>query len=251
MLMACVAGGLAFSRPPVADDQPKLPDGISSKDLNDQKDERSVLAKAVNAAFTKGGFDDMVERLATPDRQRIGEFSEQEFKELDGRIEQIRKNWKEKYGQDFDASSEKLLDGFVVIHEGEVTDPTAAKNNWPVAATNGRKNGGESNTADSVKALDKGRNVAIVWVPNSHDLRGIIMSMIHESIDDWRIDIPDTITGQQVYGNVKNALTQVGDNSAFWPADVNDAYRFVGHTVFMALYDVPVEIGNTRRAENN
>src|SRR4051794_30667909 len=65
-----------------------LPAGFATKDLNDQQDERAVLAAATNAAMTKHGFDDLIERLSTPDRKRIGDFAKQDFSELDGRIDQ-------------------------------------------------------------------------------------------------------------------------------------------------------------------
>src|SRR4051794_37955251 len=48
----------------------------------DAKDIRETLAQTTEAAVKKGTFDDLSERLAAPDRQRIGKFAEQKFDDL-------------------------------------------------------------------------------------------------------------------------------------------------------------------------
>lgn len=225
-----------------------LPQGFSPKQLNDQQDVRAVLASATNAAVTKGGFDDLVERLSSADRKRMEGFADREFTELDGRIEQIRKNWEQKYGQSLNLDDSKLFEGFVTVYEGEVTDATTARAHWPVAVRPARD--AAVNTVQSAEYLENGRNVAIVTVPTSHNLPAISVSMIHEVVDDWRIDIPDNVTGEQVYQGVKTALTIVGDNVAAWPSDVNEAQRMLGHRLLMALYNVPQDPDPKRAAAN-
>jgi len=215
-----------------------LPNGITARELNDQQDVRAVLAAATNAAVTNGGFDDLIERLSTKDRERIGDFAEQEFAEIDGRVDQIRKNWEQKYGSSFNLDNARLFEGFVQVTEGEVSDASTARQHWPVHARPARE---DTRAASSNEYIENGRNVAIVQVPASHDLPAITISMIHEPVDDWRIDLPDSITGQMIHDNVKSALTTLGDNVASWPADVNEAYRAVGHRLLMAVCDVPHE----------
>jgi len=242
-----VAGGAwAWGADPTApaakpEAMPEVPAGVTAKVLNDEKDEQGVLAKAANAAMTKGGFDDLIERLSTPDRNRIGDFVKRDFAELDGRVDQIRKNWKTKYGSDFDASA-AMFDGFLKIKEGEITNPTEVSRHWPVSpvmTADGAKTVA-SNAPESVKYLDQGRNVAVVMFPASHGLPGTTVSMIHEAVDDWRIDVPDNLSGQQIYDNLKTALTSFGDNVAAWPADQTEAYRNIGHRVVMSVYGLPV-----------
>lgn len=281
-----------------------LPAGITAKDLNDQEDIRSVLASAVNAAFTKGGFDDMVERFTTNDRKRIGEFAERDFAELDGRIEQIRQAWEQKYGQSFNLDNPQLFAGFVRIQEGEISDVAALGSSWPVKAKvkdgygqpvgdrvsgtptgagasgqdrwdkadragdaagaamkDGRLGDAARHTGEAAAAaggavahdaavavgvaepqyLERGRNVAVVTVPTSHGMPGVRLSMIQEPVDDWRIDLPNQVTGQQLYENVKTALTHVGENVQSLPADVNEAYRKVGHCVLLAMHGIPLD----------
>lgn len=224
------------ANPTINDTKPVLPQGVTPKQLNDQQDVRAVIAAATNAGMTKGGFDDMIERLSSADRKRIGDFAKQDFTELDGRIEQISKNWQQKYGQTFDLNNDKLFEGFVTVYEGEITEAAAARTHWPVPVRVSRDVA--ANTETTVDYLENGRNVAIVTVPTSHKMPALTISMIHEPVDDWRIDIPDNITGQQIHDNVKTALTKLGDNVAAWPADVNEAYRAVGHKLLMAMYDV-------------
>ena len=90
---------------------------IAAKTLNDQKDQRGVLAKISNHALTKGGFDDVIERLSTPDRKRIGDFAKRDFADLDGRVDQIRKNWTTKYGKDFDMTEALFADFTVLLND--------------------------------------------------------------------------------------------------------------------------------------
>lgn len=410
----------------------QFPNGITPKQLNDQEDVRSVLAAATNAAFTKGGFDDMVERFTAADRNRIGDFAKQDFTELDGRIDQIRQAWEQKYGQSFNLDNQQLFAGFVQIQEGEISDTTALAGQWPVkawskdgyrgdhlgsqtdinrdrgmgtpadinrdrdpmrpadpnrpnidttpgarpdptapgtdptgreprtgiqggtgaggsagvggagvsgsvgadpsgAGVSGSANvggtgiSGSANVNDPTRPsggiagsgtgaprtgatdpqtgihggtgaggaagvgertdrvdpaipagtgrdlardpnttpgrdvnvagrdlddrrlggdmsyLERGRNVALVTVPASHGMPGLHLSMIQEPVDDWRIDLPDKLSGQQIHDNLKTALTHVGENINSLPADVNEAYRHVAHTVLMAMHGVPID----------
>jgi hypothetical protein len=220
--------------------EPNLPPGATAKVLNDQKDELGVLAKATNAAMTKNGLDNFVARLATPDYKRMKDFAnKQDVSEINGRIDQINKNWKTKYGDEFDASK-AIYDGFAMVKEGEISNPGEFQKNWPVPTSpvmtaDGAKTVA-ANTADTDKYLDQGRNVAVVNFPASHNLPAFTISMVHEAVDDWRIDVPDDVTGQQVYNNLKTALTSFGDNVAAWPADKTEAYRDLGHRVLMSAY---------------
>jgi len=220
--------------------EPALPAGVTPKVLDNFKQIRKVLASATDAAVTKGGFDNLIDRLTSPDRKRIGDFSEHEFAELDGRIDQIRKNWKLKYGDDLNMT-DAFLDGFVVITEGEIANPDVAQKNWPVPAdSNAKPNSVAPNNADTIKYLDKGRDVALVYYPTSHDLASVTVSMIREpGLYDWRIDVPDNLTGQVIHDRLKDTLTAFGDNVAGWPSEARDAYRMLSHRVLLAVYGLP------------
>jgi len=89
----------------------------------DAKDIKDTLATATEAAVTKGGFDDLVERFVDHDRDRLSKFANQKFDDLDGRIAQLQKDWKEKYGQDFKfehSANDVLNEQFAKITQGEI-----------------------------------------------------------------------------------------------------------------------------------
>jgi len=103
--------------------------GIGSADKASEKQTKSaeeihdVMAQVAEAAITKGGLDDAVERFVDADRNRLGQ--QQDALKADdtikGRIAQIQKDWKAKYNQDFDIKDEDKVYNlaFAQITEGE------------------------------------------------------------------------------------------------------------------------------------
>src|SRR5262245_33569586 len=129
LVAACLSGGVLWAADPAP--QPMaFPQGFTAKELHDQQDVRAIFQQVTNAALTKGGFNDVLERLSSADRNRFKDLPKQDTTELDGRIAQIQKIWKEKYGKAFDMD-DKALTSFVVVREGEITDPAVAKMHWP------------------------------------------------------------------------------------------------------------------------
>lgn len=220
----------------------QLPPGTAPKQLNDQEDVRSILGSTVNAAVTKGAFDDLSERFSTADRKRLGDFVKRDFPALDAKVDQLRTAWKAKYGQDIKMDDKQQLNAMLLVLEGEVTDPALAKLHWPLRVTNTRSNEPiqASDSSSSAEYLDKGRNVAIVTIPStSNAMPTLYLSMLHENVDSWRIDIPDSISGEQIYNNLLANLTRFAEKIDSWPANVNEASRQLTYTVFSAVYNVP------------
>jgi hypothetical protein len=93
-------------------------------------------------------------------------------------------------------------------------------------------------TTGGDRNLDQGRNVAYVTVAASHILPELKVPLIHELPDMWKIDVPDSVTGQKLYDNLLKHLTMADEQKDQWPSDVNDAYRMVSHHVLMAILDV-------------
>ena len=54
---------------------------------------------------------------------------------------------------------------------------------------------------------------------------------------DWRIDIPDNLTANQIQQNLTNQIQQITQMKGQWPDDATEAQRIVSHRVMMALYD--------------
>jgi hypothetical protein len=197
----------------------------------------TLLGQVTNASLTKGGFDDLVERFNDADRNRIGAWikdknNKDKLDILDGRIAQFQKDWKAKYGNDFKIHKDDTVFGnamFTVI-QGEIgKDAQLAGERVP--AGDNTKTGKDQN-------LEKGRNVAYVDVAASHSLPEVKVPLIHELPDMWKIDVPDSVTGQVLYDNLLKHLTMVNEHKDQWPGDENDAYRLVAHHVLMAVMDV-------------
>lgn len=218
----------------------------------------TMLAQVTNASLTKGGFNDVVERFNDADRNRIGSFwkdknNKEKIEVLDGRIAQFQKDWKAKYGQDFHIMKDDVVFGGTptfTVARGEIgTDAQLAGKQLPA---------GEKVTSSDVKDaakdhsgntkldqnLEKGRNVAVVTVAESHGLPELKVPLIHELPDLWKIDVPDNVTGQKLYDNLLKQLTMADEQKDKWPADVNEGYRAVAHHVLMAVLDVDEHAGH-------
>jgi len=217
----------------------------------------TMLAQVSNASLTKGGFNDLVERFNDADRNRIGTFfkdaaNRDKIAVLDGRIAQFQKDWKAKYGQDFHIMKDDVVFGNpqFSVARGEIgRDAQLAGQQLPAGekVTGNDVKQAAKNPTDNDKLdrnLEKGRNVAVVTVAESHGLPELKVPLIHELPDLWKIDVPDSVTGQKLYDNLLTHLTMANEQKDKWPADVNDAYRAVTHHVLIAVLDVNEHAGH-------
>lgn len=209
-------------------------------------DIRETLREAANACLTKGGFDDLVERFAEADRNRLGkdDFTDKDHPTLDGRIAQIQKDWEAKYNQEFKiASGDALGAAFASIVQTNRDSARLASER--VAPSDPQVPGHNPNApidrADTNRTAD--RDTATVTVAASHGLPAVTIPMVSEFPNRWKIDVPDTYSAQQLHDSLLKHLTMVGDNKDKWPADRNEAYRFVTHHVLMALSDSTSDFG--------
>jgi hypothetical protein len=96
---------------------------------NNKEEIHDVLAQVAEAAMTKDGLDDLVERFVDADRNRIGQNQAalDDNDALDAKIAQLQDDWKAKYSAEFDIKDEDALygQGFAMISEGEI--PEAAR----------------------------------------------------------------------------------------------------------------------------
>jgi hypothetical protein len=230
----------------------------SKEEIND------VLAQVAEAAMTKEGLDDMVERFVDADRNRIGkdEAAIKNQAELDGLVAQLQQDWKAKYTHEFDIKDEdKVYDGFAMITEGEITKDSAQQAGAQIKVDTDRNPDGsvkadvkvenktgvdapkvntDGQTAADKNLNDPGRNIASVTIPASHGLPEVKVPLIHEA-GGWKIDVPDTLDANKLRDNVKNALTMCKENKDKWPADENEAYRVVSHKILAAIMDKPLQ----------
>jgi hypothetical protein len=217
---------------------------------------RDVIAQVAEAAVTKGGLDDLVERLVDQDRNRLGQGQLDNHADLDGRIDQFRKDWQAKYNQEFDIKNEEQAfpNSMFGITQGEIGRNAAgaelkvdvdrnADGSQTAKVDVDRKSGVDrpDSAAADANRNDPGRNVATIQVQSSHGMPALTVPMIHEMPDRWRIDVPNTLTADKLKANVLAHLTAADEMKDQWPGDVNQAYAMIAHHVLMALMDQPVQ----------
>jgi len=215
----------------------------------DAEDIRETLKSVTHAAFTKGGFDDLVERFVDADRNRLGQdgFPEREHQTLDGRIAQLQKDWKAKYDQDFKMSDkeEVFTASFAQIIQSEIGQGARLAGERTPAEPGAEPRVDAPRPRDDTQRLgggdtnrEPGRNIATVTIPAGHGLPELRVPLIHEFPDVWRIDIPDNYSAQQLHDNLLKHLTSFNEQKDQWPNDPNEAYRAAAHHVLTAVMNV-------------
>jgi len=238
----------------------------ASKDQSKHAEEiHDVMAQVAEAAITKGGLDDLVERFVDADRNRLGQ-NKDALKEDDtfkGRVAQIQKDWKDKFNQDFDIKDEDKVYNlaFAQIMEGEQgkartasgvdinanVNPDTGKANVDVNNRTGvdaPKTNTDGQAAADTNRNDPGRNIATVHIVESHGMPALDVPLIHEA-GGWKLDIPDSVDAAKLRSNMLTALTDIGEKKDKWPGEVDDAYRHLTHRVLLAIFDKQPEAGAT------
>src|SRR5215213_8612536 len=96
-----------------------FPAGVKAREAEDPNDIHKAFEGLTEAAVTRGGFDDVVERLVDQDRNRIGKYAGKQFNDLDATADAINKAWKEKYGKDFELEPKEAFKSVALIR-GEI-----------------------------------------------------------------------------------------------------------------------------------
>src|SRR5215204_2484021 len=113
-----------------------LPAGIQKATKDDSEDIRAALADLSEAVMSKS-FHSVRNKLVDADRNRLKDLKDDDAT-FAGRIEQIRKDWKAKYGKDFDIEHKVAFGqdykNFTIV-QGEIANP-ALLSNWPVENKN-------------------------------------------------------------------------------------------------------------------
>jgi len=214
----------------------------------DAKDIRKSIAALTTEAVTKGDMNHIVNRFVDADRNRIKNsdtYSQDYGENLDGRIEQVNKTWKDKYGHSFDIdhANDVFNDQFASVQQGQIgRDATLAS---AVIGNSEQRNPSNTNNAagndKSDENLENGRSIALVTVSGHHGLPALRVPMIHEMPDAWRINVPDSLDAAKLRQNLTDQLTALGSDPSQWPGDENEAYRLVGHRALMAVLNQPVQ----------
>jgi hypothetical protein len=225
---------------------------------------RQVLREVTNAALTKDGFDDIIERFTEADRNRLGkdEFTDQDHEVLDGRIAQLQKDWQEKYNAEFNLANFNTVYGptFARISQqpgatlagerraptGEQQAPAGSPNEvqrrtdtpgnpeGTQRRTDGRADTGAGARADTGDAATGGDDAYVTFAA-SHGLPEVRVPMRREAMGRWKIDIPDNYSSRQFHDNLLKHLTFFGQQKSQWPENQDQAYQMASHYVLMAI----------------
>src|SRR5262249_54355739 len=110
----------------------------------DASEIRQTLRETTDAALTKGGFDDTIERFTDADRARLAgdSFVKQDHQVLDGRVAQFQKDWQSKYNQEFKITDNNAVfpQAFVMIVPSSENARLAAERQEPGGANANQQN---------------------------------------------------------------------------------------------------------------
>jgi hypothetical protein len=199
---------------------------------------KQTLREVTNAAFTKGGFDDVVERFADADRARFNKdnFTEEKHETLDGRIAQIQKDWQAKYKQEFNLTSTGTVFGPSFAAIGfQPAAVTASERRAPTEDANRRADNAPGND----RRIDRGDTASYpdgtVTIAEGQGMPEVKLNMSKEAMGRWKIDVADTQTARQFHDSLLKQLTIFGENKSTWPDSPDEAYRMAAHRVFLAV----------------
>jgi hypothetical protein len=219
--------------------------------VDNVKEIQTALAKVVEAGVSKGEFDTLTSYLTKADRDRIGDARNTTWKDLDGRIDEFRKDWQVKYGQEF-----KVTDKPSVVFNDEcckITEAAAAA--APASHGEGARRHEETRSANastepSAQAPDyDAARTASETIPNARAATVQItnggatrtspttLNLVNEGtlVPAWRIKLPDDIDGQKLHDNLLRELTAFDEDKANWPTDVNEAYDLASRHILAAV----------------
>jgi len=178
----------------------KLRDAVDASAV-ETSDVMNVLASTVDAAIAKEGRAVLADNLAEPDKARIGDLGSDP--QLEERLTKVRDLWTKKFTGIFN-----LRDPETVFKDAKVV----------VGTQNDRK-------------------MAQVVIPARNDLPELRLTLANEGkvLNNWKIDVPDTMTAAELKSNLLRQVTKVEESAAKWPNDPYEAYRMVSQQILAAF----------------
>ena len=165
----------------------------------------NVIASTVDAVIAKDGRGILPGYLSDTDKVRIGDLSQNP--ELEQHLAKIRDLWTAKYNGIFN-----LRDPQTVFKDAKV-----------------------------VTSVGNERKMAQVTLPAHGDLGAVTLNFANEGkvIETWKLDIPDTISKDDLAAALLRQVKLVEQEAAKWPSDQYEAYRMVAQQILEA-FSTPV-----------
>jgi len=181
----------------------KVVAGATPSGSSDQTGMRAAMEGIVQNALDANNFKTMTNHLTDADKKRLEE-SVGDAATLNSAIDQFKKNWTDKYK---DAS-------FAVQDNEKVYSPDFVALN----ATPGEQEGKQGTAT----------------VKESHGMPALELRFV-STAGKWRLDIPDSATGETVKANLLKAVQELNADTSKWPADKIEATRLVSHKILSTL----------------
>ena len=162
-----------------------------SKDPNHEV--RRVMAQSADRALGKNAVDGVLELVNKDDRARIEkQISKKDDANYQAEADKVRKMWKDKYGHDFRAESDaELLKDLKINITGEGKDQTA--------------------TVD--------------FPPEPGQPAYELHLMRQKDNNYWRIQLPNSLSGDQFYDSLARSLNRLVDEKDKLPGAEDKAYE--------------------------
>lgn len=164
---------------------------------------RDTFKDVTNAALTDNGLDSLAGQLANADQERMKSYvsDKDNLADLNEVVGRIRRDWKNKYGNDF-----KLGNADKILRAVKLSDMTT----------------------------DDGINEVVATLPKDDRLPEVKLNLIRES-GSWKIDLPDSATGAMLKASLIKRLEMVEKMKDRWPTDQNQAYQLVARHVLQGV----------------
>ena len=205
---------------------------------------RTMLGSLTNDALSTKHMSQLVAYFDTAGRERVtksASYNDGYGAKLDSQIEQLGKNWKQKYSHDFSVKNmaDTFGDSFAMIRQG-------TPENDAQLASEVIKAAGEN---DSAKPLKDDKQIALAHVKADGALADLQVPLVCEKDGAWKLEAPPSLTADKLRQNMLSQLTDLNQHQSQWPANETDAYRQVSHRVLMAMMDKPGSNSNHASAK--
>ena len=214
--------------------------GSQAADEKTATEVRDTLAKIINDAVTPDRFLPMVSHLTTPDRTRIGDMQREKFDNLNKVIAQLRSDFQEKYSQQFNFRPEYFKDAEINFGPDKGVVSVSLSNFEKNPAVNNSVNTSPADVLPSPLMTTDAKGDSIPLKTGLSVIGGptlILLNESHATLNVWKLNIPNEISGPQFRDTLKNHLQKVADQKTTWSEDPTATYRAVATPVFQALQD--------------
>lgn len=211
-----------------------LPQGITQKNLSDFEDVRKTFTSFSKSVLKKDNFKDVTDYFVESDRNRLSSAGNQNDDAWNKAVDDFEQAWKSKYNRSFDVKDrdKAYSDRFLSVTQGQVDNPQQITT-WPVTPM---KNLTQSwQKIASSPNIQKGTQVAVAMLTPDTNHDPLNVSLIREG-SSWKIDIPDTVSADDLKASFAQHLNEVTNMKDQWPSDPNDAARVVTYHLLTACY---------------